>query len=441
MTQKLPGITQGMYNNPQNPMFLKSRAVAFLELGFAELAAGDAYKIIEFLDEKLRADFQKSYSSYEDLSGIPFEEARAAVAAFADMQKTSYKLLFYGLQDINEGTTAKAMVQEARTRYPSDRDFEMMKEQNGWVLEEGVIAKHLRKTDNDPRPFKNTSNRDHGTVFHLAYPFIPQAFLSRSEELIQATKKEIEGKAKAFFSSCSPSSSPVQAPTESTSNGAPPALGIFASRDLAEDEPFLVDTTVLAATENYDRTRNTTEICDNCCGNVPTNSNQKRSARCCAVLYCSAKCEDLARKNYHEVLCKQDFSWVRDSKTGHSHYDLDGPIWLRILAVCVRNKAHPLELPLIARLTPLYDEYTPRRWTLSNRIMMPLRILQQLGIDIYADSRFDIWVLQTLWARMLTNAQETDERKLSEVYFRLTLRSLWTALVEIIEALLSTNRI
>ena len=80
-------------------------------------------------------------------------------------------------------------------------------------------------------------------------------------------------------------------------------------------------------------------------------------------------------------------------------------MWLRILAVCVQSKTHPLEHPLIARLTPLYDEYVYRRWSLSNNIVMPIKILQQLGVDTYADLRYDTWILQTLWARNITNVQ------------------------------------
>lgn len=169
--------------------------------------------------------------------------------------------------------------------------------------------------------------------------------------------------------------------------------------------PFLIDTPVLAATESRNDTAWSREICDSCCGKIPANSTQKRSATCCTALYCSQKCKDSAMENYHEVLCGQDFSWVwEDSKTGIWDYDLDGPMWLRVLAVCVQSKSHPLEYPLIARLTPLYDE-TYRRWSLSNNILMPIKILQQLGIDTYADSRFDTWVLQTLWTRIVTNVQ------------------------------------
>lgn len=126
-----------------------------------------------------------------------------------------------------------------------------------------------------------------GCVYHLAYPFIPKTFLSRSEELIQSTRREIEIEAQAVFSGCSLRSSTVQDPADSTNSGAPTALGIFATCDIAQYFPFFVDSTVLAATENYGRSGDVTEICDNCYGTIPTNSSQKRSASCCTVIYCN----------------------------------------------------------------------------------------------------------------------------------------------------------
>lgn len=400
MSEELPEITRSIYGNPKNPGFLVHRAMNFSKLGFADLAAGDAYKAIQFLDARLRLFLGDSKSNYEDLSG----DLRAATAGGTNLQKSSYLWLGSILKDTNDLITAQTMIQEARVRYPSDPDLENEEKSIATRLEVRKMAQQLQTATINTNLFSFDST--FGTVFHVAYPFIPKNFLGRNEELIQKTKKEIEKEAMALFSGCSLRPSTVQDPTDLTSSGTPTALGIFATCDIPGGAPFLIDTPVLAATENYRPTCDALEICDNCCGTIPTNSTQKRSADCCKVLYCTQKCKNLAWKNYHQVLCKQDFSWVwEDSKTSISRYDLDGPMWLRILAVCVQSQTHPLEHPLIARLTPLYDEHAPRRWSLSNNIIMPIKILQQLGIDTYADSRFDTWVLQCVWLRIVTNAQ------------------------------------
>ena len=73
-----------------------------------------------------------------------------------------------------------------------------------------------------------------------------------------------------------------------------------------------------------------------------------------------------------------------------------------ILAACVQNNWHPLDRPSIARLTPLHDK-TSRLWTLSNNIITPIGILQQLGVE---DFHYDAWGLQIIWTRVINNQEE-----------------------------------
>jgi hypothetical protein len=44
-----------------------------------------------------------------------------------------------------------------------------------------------------------------------------------------------------------------------------------------------------------------------------------------------------------------------------------------------------------------------RRWSLASHVDVPQRILTTLGVDIFKDLRYDTWVLQTIWARMVNN--------------------------------------
>ena len=408
-------MTRRIYEDPQDPVHLINRGTDLWRLGFADLAAGDAYKAMLLLSPHLSAVFGGSQSSYEDLSGLPVD-VQAGVRDISEVHKALCMKRAGILMDMANLATAQAVVKEARVNYPTDPTLENTEKHLAAELDKLEESKRLRQATIKQDLYCIDPN--FGGVYHLAYPFIPKELLGRSEGLIGATKKEIENEAKTLFSSCSLGSSPVQDSTYSTTRGAPTALGIFATRDIPESQPFLIDTTVLAATENNRHTSNAPEICDNCCGTIPENSTHKRAAGCCSVLYCSQKCKDLAWKNYHQVLCKQDFRWVwDDSKTGIPDYDLDGPMWLRILAVCVQSGHHPLEHPLIARLTSLYDEGLTRRWSLANNIIMPNKILTQFGIDTYADPRFDTWVLQTLWARIITNAVHCDCKslKVSEI--------------------------
>ena len=85
---------------------------------------------------------------------------------------------------------------------------------------------------------------------------------------------------------------------------------------------------------------------------------------------------------------------------------VEGASWLRILALCVQEGCHPLEHYLIARLTSLYEGDMALEWSLSGNIDRIQRIMRQLGVDIYSDLRYDTWVMQTIWGRLLTNQLE-----------------------------------
>lgn len=62
-----------------------------------------------------------------------------------------------------------------------------------------------------------------------------------------------------------------------------------------------------------------------------------------------------------------------------------------------------MEHPSIAGLTPNYGSDVLRRWSLASHVDVPQRILTTLGVDIFKDLRYDTWVLQTIWSRMLNN--------------------------------------
>ena len=94
-----------------------------------------------------------------------------------------------------------------------------------------------------------------------------------------------------------------------------------------------------------------------------------------------------------------------ESRGKRKQFILNGPMWLRILAGCVQSNCHPLDYPSIARLTPLHDKLS-RIWTLSNNIITRIRILKELSINLIKDFRYDTWVLQTIWTRIINDQEE-----------------------------------
>ncbi|KEF51867.1 uncharacterized protein A1O9_12205 [Exophiala aquamarina CBS 119918] len=62
--------------------------------------------------------------------------------------------------------------------------------------------------------------------------------------------------------------------------------------------------------------------------------------------------------------------------------------------------------PLINRLTANYSKKS--HFSLYTHIIQPIKILEELGIDVFADNRYESWVLQTTIARMDVNVREFE---------------------------------
>lgn len=248
---------------------------------------------------------------------------------------------------------------------------------------------------------------EYGGVQHLAYPFVPAKYLSRPKDLIESTK--------ALFRAAS--SSCVLSRSQMSSSASSNVYGVFVTRNIGVAKRLVEDTTILAASIVSAPTPSifasmfaalkpkALRICEDCYGTIPPQS-QPTTSKCCGATYCSSHCHSTALASYHKVLCGQNFDWLsQEAVEKDEAFVLNGPKWLRILAVCVQSDCHPLEHPSIARLTPLYNERMTRPWSLSNNVITPIKILQQLGIDAVKDLRFDTWVLQIVWARIINNQE------------------------------------
>lgn len=114
-------------------------------------------------------------------------------------------------------------------------------------------------------------------------------------------------------------------------------------------------------------------------------------------------------ESYHSVLCEKDFSWLQEeaSELRHNGSAMRSLLALRFLAVCVKRGAsgHPLDHPVVARLQAQTHNDHFDVFTLTQSIIQPIRILCQLGIDVFSNLRFDTWVLHTIWTRLANNKQ------------------------------------
>jgi len=230
-----------------------------------------------------------------------------------------------------------------------------------------------------------------GTTSAAIYPWIPSKFLNRDEALIGRLNDELKQ-----YSSCLEIKDSIilkQAKGRAFSS-ANNCLGMFATRDIQPQEPIFSCKGPLAASPVQMRGH-----CYNCYQKI---TNEPWTLPCCkSWKFCSSQCLDLAEKYYHKILCGKDFTQLFENAARGIKNIADPAnaklLWLRTLAICLQHGHHPLENPLLAPLASQYlaDQQYP--WSLESHVIGPIQILQDLGVDVFANQDYDAWVLQTIW--------------------------------------------
>ena len=181
-------------------------------------------------------------------------------------------------------------------------------------------------------------------------------------------------------------------------------LGVFATADIASGRQILVDRTSVCAVDDP------TGRCSSCCGSLPVTATY---LPCCSDKFCSKQCADRAASFFHAAMCGRDFSDYENAAKNEnisSESAVDRLLLLRILACAISFPGlHPLKVPIVNRLTALYDGPESTRFSLATEILRPMKILERLGVDVYANQDFDTWVLQTIRVRLQNNWREHFE--------------------------------
>lgn len=218
-----------------------------------------------------------------------------------------------------------------------------------------------------------------GKYIPQAYPWLEEKYRVRSQDVLDEINRDIgtnkaktpEGTSYVVVKRCS-----FHPGEEEESESAP--LGVFATCDLPVGQGILTDRTELFG----------------CSGPGPGNSKN--------VLGGSFGCLHPLHPNLANDESAHDLRWVR-GRAGQ--YAAEPLLICRTLLASVENKSPcPLDLPAIARLTPTYHRQDPKTFRLSTDIEIPNEALQQFGIDIFANSHYDSWVIFTLAARLSNNS-------------------------------------
>ena len=123
--------------------------------------------------------------------------------------------------------------------------------------------------------------------------------------LIESTKSLFREASSSYMVDYSPVALSLNTPEKKLSR----SLGVFATRDICFAERSVQDTTIIvmstvsvAAPSTLMSTPDSSPICDNCYGRIPTQWRQRVSSQCCDTPHFSARCRDIAIGSYHKVL-------------------------------------------------------------------------------------------------------------------------------------------
>lgn len=248
-----------------------------------------------------------------------------------------------------------------------------------------------------------------GDALFRPYPFMPPQHLCRSESLVSYLQgefwKRTDGRCTLNFSTI---------PGAKSSD----ILGVIATKDIGIGTVLYNESAIFAASsadpvgEHHANSGENKVYCEMCCDRIDPLRKETPSCNDCPAKHCTDYCKVAGQGTYHQVLCGKDFGWIYSvDKHGKScqadkvNKDIaaESALWLRVLAFCVQKDCHPLDNPFMARLTSQYEGKIPREWSVSRNLDRLHRILERLGIDIFQDHRYDKWVLQTIWGRIINN--------------------------------------
>ncbi len=279
---------------------------------------------------------------------------------------------------------------EAMRRYPrNSKHSENLHTALIWYKRKATLRDKNEYKDIPDGQFRHALSG--GGLNSRAYPWISNSLLTRDEQVLKAIQRDFL----VLSQKCTVMQSPIRNHMKDNSQiGKNDVYGVFASQHIGKGDTILIDDGITSVT-------NCPKRCSTCCSSLPPNP---AVLSCCGTQFCTAKCAVRAFKEYHQPLCGKDLSFLYAEAHGShergSH--LDNLLLLRVIATSIQEGVpNPLNSSLMTRLTPQYSGTTP--FYFVEDIVNPIRTLQALGIDVFADSNYDTWVLRTIRHRLNNN--------------------------------------
>lgn len=427
-------LTEGLVSLPYDLILYLERAVVHSDLGYPDLAAGDAYRALLLADEVLNEGFEYHDQALESLQmhtavplpdvlvhgNLPEDElhdsqgdsdGHGVVRRLATLASVrAYQILSLGLLLCGSLKSAASFCQRGLQLCPSNR--ELLDTKNNINT---VARRRLRRDDVD---IDYPNLPDGGLVRREVYPwndhepdrFSAESLTDLNEHLSQMAPKCVVEVATLpiLLEGASNTDDYEIIPTCKQ-------LGVFAKEDIAPGEVVLREYSLLTANN-----RLKDSICDACSSDLPPLGSENEPVscdECYDTVFCTQYCHDQAMERYHPAVCEKDVDAIAKDPDA---FEADETLYLlllsRVLAIAAHEEVHPLD---VREVKYIWGDFVPTRtndinvspnagpppeWTLpfsfKYSIETPLHVLEKMDIDIYASlAEYDLWVLNTLYAK------------------------------------------
>jgi hypothetical protein len=426
-------LTEALGSLPYDLIRYLERAVVHSDLGYPDLAAGDAYRALLLADEVINEGFeyheqatetlqmhvgfnvpdvvnfgllsaQWSYDSHLNSSDSkPAAQSLASVASVRAYQILSLSLLLCGCLK-----SAATFCERGLQAAPTNQELLNIK---GHV--EIFAQRKLGRSNYGIHELP-----DFGLVRREVYPWNdhePNRFAEESLRALNADLAQMAPKCEVRVATL-----PVLLESASDTDGYDiiptcQQLGVFAKEDIGPGEAVLREYSLLTANN-----RLKDSVCDACSSDLPPLGGEEQPINCvdCQdTVFCSQYCHDQAQERYHGAVCDMDVDAIAKDPDA---FEADETLYLlllsRVLALAAHQEVHPLDVREVKfiwgdfvptatnAINPSPNAGPPPEWTLpfsfKYNIETPLHILEKMDIDIYqALAQYDLWTINTLFSK------------------------------------------
>ncbi|KAF3045444.1 hypothetical protein E8E12_004712 [Didymella heteroderae] len=420
LTNDLIALQQQTQEKPYSIVHRLKLAKAYRDLGYPDLAIGDAYKALLLVDEVAEeGEYHEEALEAANADYLTEKVASLNVDAGEDAASEQDDKVVSWAQQTLSRTAHDILIEALLASFPDDKTFSKYDE----VLT-SKLRTHYGKEGENFDDVEVEDYPDKGLVRRENYPWNEYEPDRHSEECLRFLNEELASIAPKL--EVRVSELPLLSTDSSTQSSSPEPqfvkqLGVFAKEDIAPGVEVLNERSLLTAISRRHDT-----YCDACSTMLPDSPEADQSTvsceECDEVFFCSEECHDLAQDMYHPSICgiSVDQGKVPAREAADSLYFI---LLVRALALAETQDLHPLELKELRYIWgdyhgkaldtvwqldsqgQLIDAFAGVSQTLpfsfNNNVIKPLHLLEKMDVNIFTQSyRYDTWVFNTIYAKL-----------------------------------------